>query len=113
MGYRRFVAIGIVVGLVGLVLVSCGLMTPQQQNEALQTVDEMLRNGSITQSQWQAMREAILSASTTNWWAAAAQTVCGGALAYFGVQVRRGPVATPEEKARRKAACSPRVSPTH
>lgn len=91
--------------LLCFILVACGLMTPQQQSEALAVVDGMLRNGSITQAQWEAMREAILSASTTNWWAAAAQTVCGGALAYFGVQARRGPVATPDERAKRKAAC--------
>lgn len=102
--YRRILA----VLLLCLCLVSCGLMSPQQQSEALAVVDEMLRNGSITHAQWEAMREAILSASTTNWWAAAAQTVCGGALAYFGVQARRGPVATPEERAKRKAACAPK-----
>lgn len=94
----------IILAAIALTCAACGLMSPQQQNEALAVVDEMLRNGSITQSQWQAMREAILSASTTNWWAAAAQTVCGGALAYFGVQARRGPVATPEERQMRRSA---------
>ena len=75
--------------LLAVVVTACGLMSPQQQNEALAVVDEMLRNGSITRAQWEAMREAILSASSTNWWAAAAQTVLGGAMGYIGVQLKR------------------------
>ncbi len=85
----------------------CGLMSPQQQSEALQVIDEMLKNGSITQAQWQAMREAILQASTTNWWAAAGQVVLGGVMGYLGVQARRGPVATPAEREMRKRAARP------
>ena len=86
------------------VFLGCVGMSPEQQNEALQVIDEMLKNGSITHAQWEAMREAILSASTTNWWATAAQTVLGAGLAYIGVQARRGPVATPAERQNRRAA---------
>lgn len=87
-----------------VVVVACNLMSPQQQSEALAAVDEMLRNGSITRAQYDAMREAILAASSSQWWSQAATAVLGGVLGHVTTQIRRGPVATPPERdARRKA----------
>lgn len=94
--------------LIVLACAACGLMSPAQQQTALAVVDEMLRNGSITAAQWEAMREAILAASSANWWSVAAQTVLGGALGYVGVQMRRGPVATPDERVARRTVVKPR-----
>lgn len=85
-----------------LLLAACGLMTPEQQSNALAAVDEMLRNRSITPAQHEAMREAIMSASSTQWWSQAATALVGGVIGHVTTQVRRGPVATPAERVARK-----------
>ncbi len=87
-----------------LVLTSCGLLTPQQQADALAAVDAMVQTGSITKAQADAMKEAILNGSQVAWWQQAIQVVGGAALAYAGVQWRRGPVATPIERVERLKA---------
>lgn len=71
---------------------SCGLLSPQQQGDALGAIDGMLRAGVITQEQWEALRAAILGSGTAEFWTQLGTTLGGAALAYFGVQIRRGPV---------------------
>lgn len=90
--------------LAAIVLTSCGLLTPEQQSDALLAIDDMLARGIITQAQYEALREAILSGGTMQWWQQLVQVLGGAALAYAGVQWRRGPVAPPAERAARKAA---------
>lgn len=74
-----------------LLLCSCGLMSPQQQSDALLVIDQMLGQGSITAAQHAALREAILSGGQAHWWQSLVEVAAGAALGYFGVQIRRGP----------------------
>ena len=83
-------------------LVSC--MTPQQQSAALDAVDQMWRSGAITRAQWDAMREAILSAGSASVWGQIATAVAGAGLGWLGVRLQRGPSATPDERVKRAAA---------
>jgi hypothetical protein len=82
-------------------LASCAWLTPEQQQTALQVVDSMMAQGSITRAQHDALVEALLSGSSTAWWQQLVQVIGGAALAYAGVQWRRGPVATPAERVAR------------
>lgn len=92
-----------VVGAFLLSLTACGLLSPEQQDDALRVIDAMLTQNTITAEQHAALRDAILRGGTHAWWVELAQIVGGAALAYIGVQLRRGPVATPAERAARKA----------
>lgn len=75
-----------------LILTSCGLMSAEQQQTSIQVVDDMLKNGSVTQAQHDAMVEAILQSGSINWLAQAGTMLSGAALGYFGVMKRRGAV---------------------
>jgi hypothetical protein len=89
--------------LFAALVVSC--MTPQQQSAALDAVDQMMRSGAITRAQWEAMREAILSASSASVWGQIGTAVAGAGLGWLGVRLQRGPPATPEERVKR---CAPK-----
>lgn len=93
-----------VLGAFLLCLTACGLLSPEQQDDALRVIDAMLQQQTITAEQHAALRDAILRGGTQAWWVELAQMVGGAALAYFGVQLRRGPVATAQERATRKAS---------
>lgn len=96
-------------GVVAILFASCGLLSPEQQHTALQVLDSMRAQGTISQVQYDALVESLLSGSTTAWWIQLVQVIGSAALAYAGVQWRRGPVATPSERAARIA---PPASPT-
>ena len=76
--------------VVCVALTACGLLSPEQQETALQTVNAMVANGSATEAQAVAMREAILSGGQGAWWQEAARIASGAALGYLGVRVHRG-----------------------
>jgi hypothetical protein len=95
--------------LCAVMFCACGLLSPEQQQTALQVVDSMYGQGAITQAQHDALVQALLSGSTTAWWQQLVQVIGSAALAYAGVQWRRGPVATPTERA---ARISPPSTPT-
>lgn len=90
-----------------IVLCSCGFLSNEQQQTALQVIDQMAYQGTITAEQRSALTQAILTGSAQSWWAQLINIVGGAALAYAGVQWRRGPVATPSERAARIAPQSP------
>lgn len=69
-----------------LYLTACGLLDPVQQSAALQTLDGMLKNGSITQAQYEALREIVLNGSQTVWWQQLGTAVAGAGLAWLGVR---------------------------
>lgn len=73
-----------------LFLAGCGLMNPQQQAEALQVLEQMREQQSITQAQFEALREMVLSDGANAWWQEIGQIVLGAALGYVGVEIRRG-----------------------
>lgn len=76
---------------VALLVTGCGLLSPQQQADALQVIDQMLKNGQITPDQFAALREAILAKGSGVWWEELGLALGSAALAYAGVQIRRGP----------------------
>lgn len=76
--------------VVCLSLTACGLLDPQQQQTALQVVDQMLDQGTITPEQAEALRQTILQGGQVHWWEQAATAVLGAAMAYVGVRVQRG-----------------------
>lgn len=75
--------------LVTLICAAC-MMSPEQQQTALQVVDQMLAQGSISQVQADALRETILNGGQGAWWLHLADTLGGAVLGYLGVQIRRG-----------------------
>lgn len=93
----------VLLALVAVALCSCALLSPAQQQTALSVLDGMRANGAITKAQYDALVEALLSGSSTAWWQQLVQIAGSAALAYAGVQWRRGPVATPTERAARIA----------
>ena len=80
----------VVAGLLALSLAGCGLMSPAEQSTALEVIEQMLRQGTITPEQYEGLRQAILSGGTGEWWHSLGEVVAGAALGYFGVQLRRG-----------------------
>lgn len=84
-----------------LLLTGCGLMDPQQQATALQVVDQMLMQGTITAEQAEALRQTILSGGQLPWWQQVGQVLLGAGLGYLGIQVAPARAAT---VAARKAA---------
>lgn len=93
----------VLLAVCSVALCACGLLSPEQQQTALQVLDGMRANGSISQVQYDALVQSLLSGSTTAWWMQLIQVIGSAALAYAGVQWRRGPVATPTERAARIA----------
>lgn len=91
----------LLIGVLLMSLTACGLLSPEQQHTALSVLDGMRAQGTISQAQYDALVEALLSGSSVAWWQQLAQILGSAALAYFGVQWRRGPVATPSERAAR------------
>lgn len=76
----------ILIAAVGMLCAACGLLDPQQQQTALQVVDQMLAQGTITAEQAEALRQAILSGGQVAWWEQAATVVLGAGLAWLGVR---------------------------
>ncbi len=91
----------LVVLATGVLMVAC--MTPSQQLAALQALDEMHKSGAITDAQFDDLRQGIVAAGTATFWQQVVGTVGSAVLTYAGVQARRGPVATPEERVARRA----------
>ena len=58
----------VVMVVLSVALASCAWLTPEQQQTALQVVDSMAAQGSITRAQHDALVEALLSGSSTAWW---------------------------------------------
>lgn len=94
----------ILLGAVALLVAGCGLLSPEQQATALEVIDQMLTQQQITPDQYEALREAILAKGSGAWWEELGLAIGSAALAYAGIQIRRGPitqkVGLPAEKIR-------------
>lgn len=73
-----------------LFLTACGLLSPEQQQTALEVVSQMKAQGTITDQQFYALQEAILSGGQGVWWEQLATALLGAGLGYLGVRVNRG-----------------------
>lgn len=79
-------------------------MTPQQQSDHYARLNEDFRAGRLTQEQYREQLEATSGSSPIGWVKLVGGMVGSVAAAYATVRVARGPVATPDERVRRKAA---------
>jgi hypothetical protein len=81
----------------------CGCISAETTHSAKQVLDQLLTAGTITQQQHAELLKALLSGGASEWWIQFATTIGSAALAYAGIQFRRGPVATAQERADRLA----------
>jgi len=75
--------------ILAFALCSCGVMSPQAQETAIQVLGQMRALGQITEEQYQALLQALLQAGSAHFWEQVVTAVGGAAMAYAGVQVRR------------------------
>jgi hypothetical protein len=96
-------------------LPACGYLTPQQQNAAKQTIQAEYEAGRLTASQRDVAFEAIdkqtTSAGDVSSWlylggSVLASILLGVPISVGAVQAKRGPSATPQERAARMVAKS-------
>ena len=87
-----------------LTLCSCGLFTNEQIQAALQVVDQMQQQGTITAEQAEAMRQALQIQSGDPWYMQVGRVVLEVGLAVLGVRMWRGPSATAAERLTRAAS---------
>jgi uncharacterized protein YoaH (UPF0181 family) len=87
-----------------LVLVGCGMLSPAQQQTALDTINEMLSQGTISREQHAVLTDGILQQG----WSGFLEQLTGFALAavaaYTGVMIRRGPPTRTENLAKKAEA---------
>jgi len=94
-----------------LLLTSCGLLTPEQQQTALQTVDAMMVQGTVTPEQAEGLRQAILGGGQSAWWQQAGQVVLGAAMGYLGVQAAPGRAASVAARRATEAVAQSKSTP--
>lgn len=85
----KWLAIVFVLCCVVLMLSSCGMMSPAQQETAVQVLHQMRAAGTITEEQYQALLQALLQAGSAHFWEQVTTALGGAVMAYAGVQVRR------------------------
>lgn len=95
--YTRWAALfGVCVLLTG-----CGLLSPEQQQNALEVIDQMRDQGTISSAQHEVLSQGILSQG----WSGFLEQLSGYALAavaaYTGVMIRRGPPTRQENIAKK------------
>jgi hypothetical protein len=100
----RWLAVVFILSCVAVMLCSCGVMSPMQQETAIQVLGQMRAAGTITEEQYQALLQALLSAGSAHFWEQVVTAVGGAAMAYAGVQVRRKIDHSQSRKAREVAS---------
>lgn len=85
-------------------LSACSGISPEHQATAVAVLSQLRDAGKISPEQYVALVDAISSSGGSNWWMVALEVLGSALLAYFGIQMRRGPVATADERMIRKAA---------
>jgi len=80
----------ILVGAAAL-LAACAVLSPEQQQTAIQTINAMLTAGTITPTQAQALTEAITTGGAVPIGEQAITALVGAVLGYAGTRIHRGP----------------------
>ena len=92
-------------------LLFAACLTPEQQATAVVLVDELLRNGAITQSQHDVLMMTLGDGGGSGIGSSLLTQLMGyiatGVSTYLAVQARRGPVATSAERVARKRTVAP------
>jgi hypothetical protein len=86
------------------VFAACSGISPEHQATAVAVLSQLKDSGKISPEQYVALVDAISSSGGSDWWMIALEVLGSAMLAYFGVQIRRGPVATAAERVARKSA---------
>ena len=86
-----------------LLLAGCGMLSPDQQSTALDVIEQMLAQGTITPEQYEGLRQSILAGGTGAWWQQIAEVAVAAGLAYVGVRLQRGPPTRTENVAKKAA----------
>jgi len=90
--------------VVCLTLCSCGLFTNEQVEAAIEIINQMQEQGTVTASQAEALREALLVNTGEPWYQQLGRLVLEVGLAVAGVRVWRGPSATRAERVARRTS---------
>ena len=88
-----------------LTFCSCGLFTTEQVQAALEIIDQMEQQNTVTAAQAEALREALMTSSTGEpWYMQIGRVVLEVGMAVLGVRLWRGPSATAAERLIRRAS---------
>lgn len=93
-----------VLAAVCLTFCSCGIFTGEQVQAALEIINQMEAQQTVTASQAEALREALLANTGDPWWQQLGRLVLEVGMAVLGVRVWRGPSATAAERIARRTA---------
>jgi len=88
-----------------LTFCSCGLFTSEQVQAALEIIDQMEQQNTVTAAQAEALREALMASSTGEpWYMQIGRVLLEVGMAVLGVRLWRGPAATVAERIARRNA---------
>ena len=71
-----------------LILPACGLLDPQAQQGLIAWADQMYQSGAMTNEQYDALIQTILSEQQSFDWNAVISGGVAAALAYFGIAIK-------------------------
>lgn len=100
MNAKRWAAMAAVL----MVTTSCGMLTSEQTQAAIEIVNEMAERGSMTAEQAEALVQALMANTGEPWWQQVLRVAVEVGLAVAGVRIWRGPAAGVAERAARMAA---------
>lgn len=98
----------ILMALVAMSLTSCGLFSSEQIQAAVEIIDQMEQQQSISSIQAEALRQALLAHTGEPWYWQVGRMALEVGLAITGVRMWRGPSASLMERRARKAAATTR-----
>ena len=87
-----------------MALCSCGLFSSEQVQAALDIINQMEAQNTVTAAQAEALREALVTNTGEPWYMQAGRLVLEVGMAVRGVRMWRGPSATSAERVARRAA---------
>ena len=87
-----------------MALCSCGLFSSEQVQAALDIINQMEEQNTVTAAQAEALREALVTNTGEPWYMQAGRLALEVGMAVLGVRMWRGPSATLAERVARRAA---------
>lgn len=88
---------------IAILCTGCGLLSPAQQQTAIDTINEMMAQGTISQAQHEVLIDGVLQQSWSGFWEQMSGYALAAVAAYTGVQIRRGPPTRKENIAKKLA----------
>ena len=87
-----------------LTLCSCGLFSAEQVQAALEIINQMEAQNTVTAAQAEALREALVANTGDPWYMQIGRLALEVGMAVLGVRVWRGPSATVAERVARASS---------